>query len=301
MNHESEIQERYETLKEEGSAHLAAGRLEEALERFERAEEAARRAGDADQVDLAFCNRSAVAVRLARTDGVQLRLQETLLRTTNRRVAVYSAYNLALAYDRSNSFEKSLFYARIAHRYAAELRDGALEALALNQIGNVLTALNQFQEALEHFRKADGLLPPGDDVARALLLDNLGYCHAVLGRFDLAFPALFRSLRLLRKCGAELYEAEPRLALCFAYLGIGRPGRAIRHVNRALDIAERSEDARSMKYALLLLGEGYKVAGHTGAARDCFRILQESYYPDMPEVPGLLLGLDVCKVINLRA
>lgn len=301
MNHESEIQERYEVLKEEGSAHLAAGRLEEALERFERAEEVAREGGDPDQVDLAFCNRSAVAVRLARTDGVQLRLQETLLRTTNRRVAVFSAYNLALAYDRANSFEKSLFYARIAHRYAVELQDASLEALALNQIGNVLTALNQFQEALEHFQKADRLLPPGDDVARALLLDNLGYCHAVLGRFDRAFPALFRSLRLLRRSGAELYEAEPRLALCFAYLGVGRPGRAIRHVNRALEIAERSEDARSMKYALLLLGEGYKLSGHTGAARDCFRILQECYYPDMPEVPGLLLGLDVCKVINLRA
>lgn len=301
MDHEPDTQRRYETLKDEGSAHLAAGRLEQALERFQQAEDMAREIGDPVQSDLAFCNRAAVAVRLARTDGVQLRLQETLLRTTDRRVAVYSAYNLALAYDRANCFEKSLFYARIAHRYAVELEDAALEALALNQIGNVLTALNQFEEALEHFERANGMLPPGDDVAQALLLDNLGYCHAVLGRFDRAFPALFQSLRLLRRCGAELYEAEPRLALCFAYLGIGRPGRAIRHVNRALEIAERAEDARSMKYALLLLGEGYKLTGHTSAARDCFRILQESYYPDMPEVPGLLLGLDVCKVINLRA
>jgi tetratricopeptide (TPR) repeat protein len=291
----------YEELRTEASRALYHGRLGEASELFERAYRLALEDGDPDLVDLAYCNCAVVATRMRRAKEMVPRLQEILLRTTDPQVARLSAYNLALAYDRPEGYRKSLFYARISLRYSKELGDPAQQASSINQIGNILCAMSQFESALEHFEEAEDLLRDEVSPARALVLDNIGYCQVVLGDYPRGFGYLFRSLRMLRRFDARLYEAEPCLALCFAYLHVGRPARAVQHGARAMELAERAGDPKTAKYALLLLGEAYKMAGKLDVARECFGMLQETFYPDMPEVPGMLFGLDVCKMINLRA
>lgn len=293
---------RYEVIKEEGASFLGAGRLEEALESFDRARALAEALDDQDLADLAFCNRSAVAIRLGRPEGTVTRLQEILLQTENPHVAALAAYNLSWAYDLRKDFKKVIFYGRLALDYAEDADQVALRASALNQLGNAFAGLNQFESALEHYREGLGLLEGERSSRRALLLNNVGYACTVLGLLHEAFGPIFESLRILRQCSpGSLYEIEPQLTLAFAYLHIGRPDAAKRHAFRAFESAERTGDLERLKYALLLLGESHKLAGEDVAARDYFDLLQETFYPDMPEVPGMLLSLDVCKLINLKA
>lgn len=293
---------RYDVIKEEGTAHLAAGRLEAALEAFDRARELAGTLDDQELADLAFCNRSAVAMRLGQPGDTVTRLQEILLQTENPHVASLAAYNLSWAYDLRKDFKKVIFYGRLSLNYAEDADQDALRASALNQLGNAYAGLNQFDSALEHYREGLALLGGERSSRRALLLNNVGYACTVLGRFQEAFGPIFESLRMLRKCSpGSLYEVEPHLTLAFAYLHIGRPDAAKRHAFRAFESAERTADMDRLKYALLLLGESHKLAGEDLAARDYFDVLQETFYPDMPEVPGMLLSLDVCKLINLKA
>lgn len=291
----------YERARARASEALHDGRLEEASDLFRRSYEIARESGDRSLADLAYCNLASVEIRLCRAERMIPRLQEILLRTTDPQIAFLSAYNLALDHDSSQSYRKSLFYARISRRYAAEIGDPRQEASSINQTGNVLCATNQFDAALEQFRQAEALLGGDECVHTGQVLDNIGYCQVVRGDFRRGFEYLFRSVRMFRRLQARIYEVQPRLTLCFAYLHIGRPGRAVDHGLRALEGAESAGDVNALKYSLLLLGEAYKVAGRIEAARRCFTLLQETFYPGMSEVPEMLLGVEICRTINLKA
>lgn len=291
----------YERLRGRASEALHSGRLEEASDLFRRAYEIARESGDRSLTDLAYCNLASVEVRLRRAGRMIPQLQEILLRTTDPQIAFLSAYNLALNHDSEQGYRKSLFYARISRRYAAEIGDGKREASSLNKMGNVLCATNQFEAGLDHYLQAERLLDGEECIHTAQVLDNIGYCHIVLGDYRDGFRHLFRSLRMFRKLQSRIYEVQPRLTLCFAYLHVGRPSRAAHHGVRALDGSESVGDVRAFKHALLLLGEAYKLAGETDAARECFTLLQETFYPEMSEVPAMLLGIEICKTINLKA
>lgn len=299
---QQEMRTRYDSLKERGSAHLAGGRLEEALQSFDEAHGVARDLGGSDLADLAFCNRSAVALRLGRAGDTATRLQEILLRTQSPQVAALASYSLGYEYDRRKDFKKAIFYGRIALKYAEDASLGELRASVLNDLGNAFAGLNQFEVALEHFDRGLALLGPGPSPQKAHLLNNVGYVQTVLGSMKEAFGSAFRSLRMFRACGLDaLYACDSHLTLAFAYLHVGRPDGALRHATRAVDLAEGSADLDRLKYGLLLLGESHKLLGDEAAAHDYFELLQETFYPEMPEVPGMLFALDVCKLINLRA
>lgn len=301
MTIKASLTETYEALRQGGLEELAAGRLEAALAVFDRAFELARESGDQTLDDLASCNRSAVAILLGDGEACIPSLRAMLLRTGDPTVARYSAYNLALAYDRPDGFKKSLFYARIALRYSLELGDPALEASARNQIGNVLVALNDIDNAFEHYTQADEILADADSGYRAQVLTNLGYCQLLDGCLATGLSAVIRAVRMARRHGASLAESHARLCLSFGYLLNDKPAYAASHAATALELAERHGDQRTQKHALLLIGEAYKQGGQTLVARECFELLQTTYYPDMPHVPEMLLDVDVCRVINLRA
>ncbi len=300
MADDTTLHAQYEAHKERASEILRRGNLREALLDFEKAHDLARRIGDHDLEDIAFCNRSAVAIRLGKADACVAALRQMLLRTTDPHVARHSAYNLALACDARKDYKKELFYSRIAYRYSVELAEPEHEASALNQIGNALVALNDFADGLEEYRKADSLLADDASDRRAVILANLGYCYLLTGRTEEGLRSVVRGLRMARRAMAPAAEGLARLCLSFGQLLIGRPWYGLRHGSKAFQLAEELDDEQSMKYALLLIGEAYKQGGEVRTARECFELLQRSYYPEMPEVPEMLLGVDVCRVINLR-
>lgn len=291
----------YERFRDLGTEHLEAGRFPEALDRFDEAYRIAEANGDRNTIDLAFCNRAVMSTMLKKPGDWIPRLQEILLRTSEPRVARFCAYNLALIYDWEKSFKKSLFYGRIALRYSAEIGIPELQASAHDAIGNALLAMNDFQAGAVEFERSLALLPAEARVRRAVVEANLAYSLLMRDRIAEAFPLLYRSLRRLRREGSAFLRMGPELSLAFAHLLVNKSAKAIDHALIALETGEDFGATETVKNALLLIGEAYKRAGDSPAARRCFDVLQETYYPDKPEVPAMLLGLDLCKVINLRA
>lgn len=290
----------YETLRERGAETLRQGELQAALEEFDRAHAVARQLGERDLEDVAFCNRSAVAIRMGIDDECLRSLRQMLMRTSNSRVAYLSSYNLCLAYDNRKDYRKALFYARIAYRYAVELGEAEHQAAATNQVGSLLVALNDFAGGLKEFEQAESLVANTESERRSLILSNLAYCHLLTGETNAGFRALLVALRMARRLRLPVAEAAAHLCLSFAFLLAERPWYALRHGSEALELAEALDDEQTVKNALLLLGEAYKQGGKLTAARECFEILQRTYYPGMGEVPEMLLGVDICRVINLR-
>ncbi len=293
----------YEQLRDEGRRAIDAGRLAEALELFEQALERAREREDENLVDVAICNRSSALIWLGRQQETLSPLRQILVRNRNARTCAHAAYYLSRAHEVNKEPKKGLFYGRIA-------RDRALAADWLvgesqNQIGNCLMHDSRFEQAAAEYRRAlQALSEEPDDLRtigmRALVTANLGYCLMMLGKIRAGAGLSFKSLRRFRRLGLRIYEIWPHLDLCYAYLELGRVRRAREHGLQALAIAEETGETGRIKTALFLLGETERSVGDLEAAWENFSRLQQTFYPESPQVAELMLAVDMRKVVNLR-
>lgn len=291
----------FEELRSEGARAVEAGRFEEAAVIFEAALDCAREHGDSRQVDLALCNRAAVAIELGRGEGELPRLREILMRNGDPHNCRVAAYNIARYYELAKSYKKALFYARIARERSEALGRRDWLASSHNLIGNTLLAESFVEQACVEYERALELMPEEPSVARAMIFDNLGYCRILQGRHREGYSLLYRSLAALRPARIDSYEATVRLDLCFAHLETGRYHHARRHGRKALLRAEASGDPILIKNALYLLGEVESLCGDTDGARAYFSRLQKAYFPDASYLPGFLLAVDVRNLVNLHA
>ena len=168
-------------------------------------------------------------------------------------------------------------------------------------LGNLHLVECDFEAARTGYERALELMPAVPGIERALVLDNLGYCHLVLGELKNGFTQLYESLRMLSRLDARDLRPRPRLSLAFGYLEIGRFDYAARQAQTALDEARRAGDETSIKNALYLLGQTYNLEGDEARARDCFCELQRTFYPDNVAIPDFLLAIDVRRIIHLKA
>ncbi len=292
----------YELLRERGLKSLNQGDLEVAHRLFEEALVRAREDGEERLIDRAFCNLAAVEIETGTiSDGDLIRLREILMRNTDLENCWLAAYNLAHAHEFRKAFKKGLFYARISLDRAVVLDREDWRAVSHNSIGNILITESYFDQASVEYEQALKLMPTVRKLERALILDNIGYCRTVEGRYAEGFRYLYQSLRTLRAMGARGFERYPRIDLCFAMLEIGRYRAAYRHGLVALKIAETVGDDDIAKNALYLLGEAANLSRDTRGAREHFRTLQERFFPNDRYLPDFLLAIDVRKLINLRA
>lgn len=288
--------------KKEQAWHLALeGKLRPSLKLLDELLDWAREHGDRQQLDRALCARASVLVELGETAGIKQDLRRILLANADAEVSFLAAYTLSRAYDIETDVEKAVFYARIANRHALDGGSVEQQSSSFNQLGNLMLAQCDFEEAFEHIKKSLALIGPAPSIRRGICLDNLGYCYTIWGRYGKAFGALFEALRILRKQGARALEANTLLSLAFAYLQMGRFDRALRHARKSLGMAEECEDHMVVKYCLFVLGEAEKLSGNPLAAREHFLRLEEQFYPDNPNVADLLLVLNVQNLINLKA
>lgn len=290
-----------EDLKSLWHQAVETGRLEEALEILDGALDLARTQEDTRQIDFVICDRAAVAIELGRGAAEVPRLREILVRNadiTNCRIA---AYNIARFYELNKDYKKALFYARIARDRSELLRRRDWLASSHNLIGNTLLAESFVDKAQTEYERALEFMPVEPSPARARILDNLGYCRVLQGRYDEGFALLYQSLRVLKRFRAERYQISTRLDLCFAHLETGRYRMALRHGLAALELAKRMAEPHSEKNALYLLGEVAHLSGDMETARSYFERLQRTYFPEETYLPGFLLAVDVRKLVNLHA
>jgi tetratricopeptide (TPR) repeat protein len=296
-----EMRSTFEELRSQGARAVEAGRFDEAADLFERALIEARQHGDERQVDLALCNRAAVAIELGRGEGELPRLREILMRNGDPFNCRIAAYNIARYYELVKSYKKALFYARIARERSEALGRRDWLASSHNLIGNTLLAESLVEQACVEYERALELMPEEPSVAHAMIFDNLGYCRILQGRHQEGYSLLYRSLAALRPAGIDCYEATVRLDLCFAHLETGRYLHARRHGIKALRLAEAGGDAVLIKNSLYLLGEVASLCGDPDGARSYFTRLQKGFFPDASYLPGFLLAVDVRNLVNLHA
>ena len=300
------LREEYERLRVAGLAALQAGDIAAALATYESMHACARRIGDASLVDLAFCNRAAVAITLGEVEEPIAGLREILLRSQNVENCAFAAYHIARAYELRKEFKKSLFYARIARDRAEQLGHPQRRASAYNQIGNALLAESLFEDAAASYRHALSLAPTEleheqQGEAQLIYMANLGYCEVVLGRIRSGISRLYHVLRFARREGSRRLEMMARIDLCFANMERQRLARADRHGRRAYALAKEIGEVDELKNALYLLGEVAVLDDRLDDARTWFGELQRRFFPQQTKLADFLVGVDVRRVINLRA
>lgn len=297
----------YAALRDAGNRAAQDGRIEEAVDLLGRAWQVASEGDDDVLIDRAFCNFAAVKIEHAPADELLPRLREILVRNNDAENCRLAAYHLARAYEEKAEYKKGLFYARIARERARSLAspEPGWVASSHNQIGNFLVAESHFAEAIEHYEAARehyaaDLETNATITWHAVVLDNLGYCHLMLGDLPKAFRFLYRSLRDLRRHGTEKWRMLVHLDLCLAHLEAGRHRYALNHGVRALHAAEGFGSEQQVKNALYLLGEAAHMLGDESTARSYFDRLQ-GHFPDTPFLTDFLLAIDVRQMINLKA
>ncbi len=292
--------EDYQLARSRWSAAVEAGRLDEALALVDAAARWAEANAEPELVDRTFLNRAAIALELGQGAELLPDLRTLLMRSRDAENGFLAAYSLARAYELRKETKKALFYAQVG-RDRAEVLERGRRASSQNQLANLLVAESRFDEAVAVYRSSLELLDPADRLRRAVILDNLGYCEALLGRRREGLVLLRESLRALRALGAERHEMLARLDLCFVLLEIGKPAAARRHGRRALELAAAHGAADAEKNALYLLGAAAAALGDRFGARRWYARLQSGFYPDAEYLPDVLLQVDVRGLVNLKA
>ena len=278
------------------------GRLGEALAHYEEALAWANLHGTVDDKDRAVCGRASVAIELGSgTDAVLGELRAILMRSGCEENCFLAANNIGRLYELRRLPRKSEFYARIARDRAAALGSREWLASAHNLLGNAFLAESRGDEARFEYCAALELIPATMNTWRALVEQNLGYAFVVSGELQLGFRLLHRSLRTLRRNGAERYTSSVHVDLAFAHLEANRPVSALRHAQRAATAAERDGDRDLLKNALYLLGHAANQLQHSAAARSTFVRLQREFFPGSQNLADFLLAVDVRQLVSLRA
>jgi len=290
-----------ESLQRQAREQIGRGQYVEALATYEEWLGWAERHGGRQGRDLATCCRASVLQAMGRGEEIVMPMRQILMASpdpVNKHVA---AYNVSLYYQDILDHEKGLFYARLALDHARRSEKPELMARSLNRLGNTLTAKSKFEDARDLYLEALEVLHKEDSLDRAFYLDNLGYCHTVLGATKSGFTAIFAGLRMLRRMRLPAGEPQMHLDLCYAYLEIDRLERAQYHGRIALQGAEELDNARMIKNCLYLLGDVAKLSGESRSAYAYFSRLQDEFYPDNGMIPHLLMTNDFRQMVNLRA
>jgi tetratricopeptide (TPR) repeat protein len=291
----------FEDLKSSCEEAVRAGRLAEAEDLLEQVLCWALEHGEPWQVDVGVCNLAAVTIELGHGAGELPRLREILLRNANPQNCQLAAYNISRYYELTKNYKKSLFYARIALERAEALGRQDWIASTHNRIGNVMLAESFVEEASQRYELALALMPEGEEVWRASIFGNLGYCRILQHRHSEGYSLLYKSLRMLRRLRANRYMVSTLLDLCFAHLETGRLHYAQHWGSLALQLAEQTQQGDSVKNSLYLLGETAQLSGDTAGSRSYFTRLQRDFFPNEVYLPGFLMTVDIRKLINLHA
>ena len=156
---------------------------------------------------------------------------------------------------------------------------------ALNNIGNVLSGMNSYRDALAKWNQAIGLLPEqGPNNQRAQILNNIGIAHAKLREFDEA-ASCYESAReifagLDSKSGAAFTSTnlgEVALAACAYELALRRWSEALRLYEEMHDFSGVAQTLLAQAQIYILLRDQLRA----GEALDKVSDIREHH-----EVPG---------------
>lgn len=248
--------------------------------------------------DRAYCNWAGVGLACGKAE-LDAPLSGLLGASADLKARQLAAHHLAHLYCIQHKARPSRLYAGMARRLAQTLGDRRGEAVSLNQLGLAWLAQSRWREARQCLEQAADMLAgipqePGLQLIRSTLI----YVLSLAG-------SRREAVRLLRDGAAApdlagcppLYAPEMATNLAFACLELGELEAAISWGQAALTAC--SEDTRQAglgygdpvdRYVHYAIGEAAASLGEMDRARWQFAELQRKYYPQLVELPDLLLA-----------
>jgi len=294
--------ERYLRLTRLAQRAFSLGRLERSLRLFAAAEDEAKRLGDRELADRAFCNRCVVLVELERLDGAIGELKHVLMRSRDPFTAWMAAYYTAQVYEIEDNRKRALAYARRASELAEASGELRARKGSANQLGVLALKSSEFAEAAASLRVALELAAAdGDDpINLAVARDNLGYCLMCTG-------AVAEGVHLCEDAAASLEARRARHLLpevyqdlCYGALQRGALEEAKGFGEKALAVAHEFAHTTVERNTLMLLADACLDEGREDEA-DGYLERLAAHYPDFRGMKTFMHAFNVREVINLKA
>ncbi len=294
--------ERYLRLTALAQRAFSRGRLERALRLFEEAESEARRGGDRELIDRAFCNRCVVLAELDRLGSVSGELKHILMRSRDPFTAWMAAYYTSQAYEAEGVISRALAYARRASELAEISQQPRSLAASGNQQGVLALKESRFAEAAECFEKVlrlDGENPT-DPIGSAITRDNLGYCLMCTGRIAEGMALCCEAAAVIENTGARQFLPEVYQDLCYGALQQQRFDEGRKWGEKALALAREFAHPAVERNTLMLLADAAMDEGNEEVAETYLDLLA-AHYPDLKGMKSFFAAFNVREVINLKA
>ncbi len=294
--------ERYLRLTKLAQRAFSHGQLDRALRLFNAAEEEAKRHGDRELADRAFCNRCVVLLELERLDSAVGELKHVLMRSRDPFTSWMAAYYTAQVYEAEGNVARALAYARRASELAETCGERRARAASANQHGVLALKDSHFAEAGERFEEA---LQLGDEqgadpIAVSIMRDNLGYCLMCTGEVAQGLALCTDAAAVLEKVGARQFLSEVYQDLCYGALAKGEFEKAREIGAEALSLAHEYGNSAVERNTLMLLADAALEGEDEGLANGYLESLA-AHYPDFEGMKSFLRAFNVREVINLKA
>ena len=204
----------------------------------------------------------------------------------------HAVHGLALGYARSGRFGDA--YPCFHDALALFGRVG--DQVSQGRIHSSLTWLAEREErltdALDHARQAFDLLGAAGHAGQAMILNDIGYCHARLGQYQQALSYCERALAAIREVGERHWEAATWDSLGLIHHGLGNRQRAIACYQRSVDLWRELADRFNEADTLDSLGDVQRSAGDDEAASRTWAralcIFEEIGHPDRDRIRAKL-------------
>jgi tetratricopeptide (TPR) repeat protein len=294
--------DRYLRLTRLAQGAYGKGCLERALKLFVAAEDEARRSGDQELTDRAFCNRCVVLLELERLDGAVGELKSVLMRSRDPFTSWMASYYTAQVYEFEGNVHRALAYARRASELAQACDDRRAVYSSANQHGVLALRDSRFDEAAERFRIAlqHGSEAGMDALSAAILRDNLGYCLMCTGEIEEGVALCRDSAATIEALGSKQFLPEVYQDLCFGALQQDDFALARVHGEKALEMAARYQHPTVERNTLMLLADAALEAEDDETAEEFLDRLA-AHYPDFRGMKAFMRAFNVREVINLKA
>jgi tetratricopeptide (TPR) repeat protein len=282
---------------ESGLQEMWRGEVEAAIALYDRAFEVV----ESEEVRELITIRKAEALIAAGREGAEVgQLPGIVIRRRTPRLVYMASAVLIRRFTESDDRKRAIFYGEIARTAVAELGEPLAQATVLNYHGITLVADSQFAKSIEAFNEALTsllLLDENDQRGASLriaILANLGGAKVLSGEYRDGIRLLEGSLPGLDE---DYARSEAYLDLAYAYLELGMYDRSEKCARQGLELAQIPRQVRNGNY---LLGETFVRTERHEEADRCFDVVA-SFYPDFRHVKELLVGVDLCAVINWKS
>jgi len=193
-------------------------------------------------------------------------------------------HRLAVGYTRSGCVRDAGPLLKQALQLFETIGDQFGQAYVHGMLGMLAVRQQHTAVALGHFMRALGLYRAAGHPGQALVLNDIGYTHALLGNYSQALACCEQALAMIRELGASNWESLVWDSLGYVHHQLGDHQRAITCYQRSVDHSRKLADRWYEAEALDHLGDAYHSLGDTAAAHrawaQALRIFGEIDHPD---------------------